>query len=111
MSSLANAAAGTLRYVKPTIEAYQKALASDKVSDAIKFETIRQIEDQYGSMQDFEKMEWIMLYTEYLVPIGPIGIGDKHKKITSQKFEMCYQKFLLEKTCNGVFPFTAFVKL
>lgn len=90
--------------VKPTIEAYQKALASDKVSEAIKFETIRQIEDQYGSMQDFEKMEWIMLYTEYLVPIGPIGTFqtwlEEQARFSAQPYNSSSDEYCLAYECR-----------
>ncbi|KAL1611932.1 hypothetical protein SLS60_000155 [Paraconiothyrium brasiliense] len=59
--------------VKTTIKAYKEALASDKVTDAIKVETIRAIEDQYGSMEAFEKMEWVMLDTVDFTPLVTIG--------------------------------------
>jgi hypothetical protein len=59
--------------VKATIEAYKKALASDKVTDAIKIETTRAIEDLYGSMEVFEKMEWALVVTVDFQPIFTLG--------------------------------------
>jgi len=59
--------------VKATIKAYKKALASDKVTDVMKAETTRAIEDLYGSMEAFEKMEWAMMYTVGFQPGCPVG--------------------------------------
>lgn len=59
--------------VKATIEAYKKALASDKVSDVTKAETTRAIEDRYGSIEAFEKMEWAMLSGWDYVVDYPVG--------------------------------------
>ncbi|KAJ4300932.1 hypothetical protein N0V90_003021 [Kalmusia sp. IMI 367209] len=59
--------------MKATIKAYKKALASDKVTDAIKAETTRAIEDLYGSMEAFEKMEWAMIVNMEYQPIYPVG--------------------------------------
>ncbi|KAF1965895.1 hypothetical protein BU23DRAFT_664360 [Bimuria novae-zelandiae CBS 107.79] len=59
--------------VKATIKAYKKALASDKVTDAMKAETTRAIEDRYGSMEAFEKMEWAMIYGSDYVADCPVG--------------------------------------
>jgi hypothetical protein len=59
--------------VRATIDAYKKALASDKVTDVMKAETTRAIESLYGSMEAFEKMEWAMMYTVDFQPVYPVG--------------------------------------
>ncbi|KAF1975252.1 hypothetical protein BU23DRAFT_634354 [Bimuria novae-zelandiae CBS 107.79] len=59
--------------VKATIKAYKKALASDKVTAVMKAETTRAIEDLYGSMEAFEKMEWAMIYGSDYVADCPVG--------------------------------------
>jgi hypothetical protein len=59
--------------VKATVAAYQKALASDKVSDAMKLETTQAIEDLYGSMEAFEKLEWVMIFDIQLDPCYTVG--------------------------------------
>jgi hypothetical protein len=48
--------------VKRTVEAYKKALNSDKVNDAVKKESIHAIEDLYGSMEAFENLEWALIF-------------------------------------------------
>lgn len=59
--------------VKAAIKAYKKALASDKVSDIMKSEVTRAIEDQYGSIEAFEKTEWAMLYGSDYIAQYPVG--------------------------------------
>ncbi|KAF1958478.1 hypothetical protein CC80DRAFT_491037 [Byssothecium circinans] len=59
--------------VKATIKAYKEALASDKVSDGMKAETSLAIECLYGSMEAFEKLEWVMMYAVDIQPMYPIG--------------------------------------
>ncbi|KAF2832875.1 hypothetical protein CC86DRAFT_364887 [Ophiobolus disseminans] len=59
--------------VKATIKAYKNALASDEVSDVMKAETTRAIEDLYGSMEAFEKLEWAMMFTVDFDPGWPVG--------------------------------------
>jgi hypothetical protein len=58
---------------KAAIQAYKDALASDKVSEVYKADTTRAIEDLYGSMEAFEKMEWAMIYNINFDPNSPVG--------------------------------------
>lgn len=60
--------------VKRTVEAYNKALNSDKVSDVVKKETRCAIEDLYsGGMEAFEKMEWALMFSIDFDPYYPVG--------------------------------------
>jgi hypothetical protein len=59
--------------VKATIKAYKNALASEKVSDVMKADVTRAIEDRYGFMEAFEKMEWAMLYGTDYIAQSPVG--------------------------------------
>lgn len=91
--------------VKATVKAYKEALASDEVSDAIKFETIRAIEEQYGSVQAFEKMEWIMLHTEEFTPIAPIGTFrtwlEESARFSAVPYEISDGDLCLAFECRG----------
>lgn len=58
---------------KAAVQAYKKALASDKVSEVHKADATRAIEDLYGSMEAFEKMEWAMIYNINFDPNSPVG--------------------------------------
>lgn len=59
--------------VKATTEAYKEALANDTVADVIKAETIRAIEDQYGSMEAFERLDWAMVENHSFEPVYCAG--------------------------------------